>query len=322
MKVNVTVTNTSQEDVKVLSWYLVQNAALQNNAFDVTVDGEKVSYTGPIVKRPAPTADDYIQLAAGETITQTFDLSAYYDMTQAGTYSVQYDVDALGLIKDSSTARSKSKAADLQQLKSNNVSFWVEGLGPKTDLLSKIQTAELNAKFGITYAGSCSNSKKSSIKTAVSASQNLSYDAYKHLYDYWDKGSESDRYSTWFGSYDSSRYSTVTNHFYKIYSALNNQNITMDCYCEGNLSNAYAYVYPNQPYHIHLCGAFWNASTTGSDSQAGTIIHEMSHFTVNGGTEDVAYGQYNARYLATNSPDKAVKNADNHEYFAENPYNQ
>jgi len=52
--------------------------------------------------------------------------------------------------------------------------------------------------------------------------------------------------------------------------------------------------------------------------QAGTIIHEASHFTANGGTSDYVYGQSAAKNLAISDPARAVMNADNHEYFAEN----
>ena len=43
---------------------------------------------------------------------------------------------------------------------------------------------------------------------------------------------------------------------------------------------------------------------------------QASHFTANGGTKDFAYGQRAANQLAQSNPDKAVFNADNHEYFA------
>jgi len=55
-----------------------------------------------------------------------------------------------------------------------------------------------------------------------------------------------------------------------------------------------------------------------SDSQAGTLIHEMSHFTVVANTDDFVYGQTGARNLADTNPANAIMNADNHEYFAEN----
>jgi len=55
--------------------------------------------------------------------------------------------------------------------------------------------------------------------------------------------------------------------------------------------------------------------------QAGTLVHEASHFIQNGGTLDFVYGQENAMQLARYQPDQAVMNADSHEYFAENnPY--
>jgi peptidyl-Lys metalloendopeptidase len=52
--------------------------------------------------------------------------------------------------------------------------------------------------------------------------------------------------------------------------------------------------------------------------QSGTLIHESSHFTRNGGTDDNTYGQSSCKSLAISSPADAVDNADSHEYFAEN----
>ena len=57
---------------------------------------------------------------------------------------------------------------------------------------------------------------------------------------------------------------------------------------------------------------------TGTDSKAGVVIHEVSHFNVVAGTDDLAYGQTAAKKL---KPRRAIRNADSHEYFAENtPY--
>ena len=58
--------------------------------------------------------------------------------------------------------------------------------------------------------------------------------------------------------------------------------------------------------------------STGTNSKAGTLIHEMSHFNVVAGTDDFVYGQTGAKNLAITNPNDAVMNADNHEYFAEN----
>jgi len=69
---------------------------------------------------------------------------------------------------------------------------------------------------------------------------------------------------------------------------------------------------------VYLCGAFWTAPDTGTDSRAGTLIHESSHFTAHGGTDDWVYGQAACKDLAIHNPSRAIDNADSHEYFAEN----
>ena len=104
-------------------------------------------------------------------------------------------------------------------------------------------------------------------------------------------------------------------HFTAIKDAFDNKPITVDCGCKKTY---YAYVYPTQPYKIYLCGAFWAAPVTGTDSRAGTLIHEMTHFNVVASTDDWAYGQTAAANLALTDPAKALDNADSHEYFAEN----
>ena len=96
---------------------------------------------------------------------------------------------------------------------------------------------------------------------------------------------------------------------------MQNAGIVFDC---SSKRNVYAYVYPNDPYKIYLGRVYWTAPAAGTDSQAGTLIHEMSHFTNVAGTDDVVYGQTGAKSLAISNPDAAITNADSHEYFAEN----
>jgi peptidyl-Lys metalloendopeptidase len=95
--------------------------------------------------------------------------------------------------------------------------------------------------------------------------------------------------------------------------------VTVDCGCREDY---YAYVYPNQPYKIYVCNAFWSAPMTGTDSKGGTLVHEMSHFTVVAGTGDWAYGHEAAAALAVGNPERAIDNADSHEYFGENTPHQ
>lgn len=86
-------------------------------------------------------------------------------------------------------------------------------------------------------------------------------------------------------------------------------------------SLTYPLIDPSQYGKVYLCGAFWEAPNTGTDSRAGTLVHESSHFAVNGETDDFVYGQSDCKTLVLTNQAKAIFNADNHQYFAENePY--
>jgi len=149
----------------------------------------------------------------------------------------------------------------------------------------------------------------------VSSAEGISNNASSYL----QSPNQGTRYTTWFGTYASSRHNTVKGNFSAIADAMSNASITVDCKCKQNY---YAYVYANQPYKIYVCRAFWSAPMTGTDSKAGTLVHEMSHFNVVASTDDVVYGQTGAKNLAISDPAKAITNADSHEYFAENTPSQ
>ncbi|CAE6413852.1 unnamed protein product [Rhizoctonia solani] len=158
----------------------------------------------------------------------------------------------------------------------------------------------------------CNQIQQQDITRAITDAE--TYIAEARLY-FQTHNAEMERYSTWFGQHDSTRYDSVSGHFKKIQHE--SWNTLYDCNC--NMANVYAYVYPDRPRVIHICPAFWDAPAVGTDSKAGTLIHEQTHFTKNGGTRDYTYGQSSCRNLAKSHPGKAVQNADNHEFFAENP---
>src|SRR5579859_3565026 len=54
--------------------------------------------------------------------------------------------------------------------------------------------------------------------------------------------------------------------------------------------NYYAEVYPHIVGRMTLADAFWTAAEQGTNSKAGTLIHEASHWTAVRGTDDHAYG--------------------------------
>lgn len=284
--VNVTVTNAGKNPVKVLKWYTPVED-VEESLFKVTRDGAAVDYVGAHYKRLTPTGNDYLNLKPGESFTRTVDLSQYYDLSATGTYELEYNYDVTALA-------------------SNKIQLAVEG--------RSVQTLAIvpEAVTGSTSFNKCTTAQQSALVTARTNASSYAANALSYL----NVGTQGPRYTTWFGVYNSSRYNTVKSHYAAIGSAMDTASVTFDCSCKKK--NVYAYVYSNQPYTIYLCGVFWNAPATGTDSKAGTLVHEMSHFTVVAGTDDWAYGQTNAKALAISDPNKAIDNADSHEYFAEN----
>ncbi len=218
---------------------------------------------------------------------------------------------------DSSTADDKAENANIfsretnilmgeDSLASNGVQIWAAGRETKLPAPAPVDNV-----VGSTSFTGCSSTRTTQLGTARDNAYTYGVDASSYL----NAGTVGARYTTWFGKYSSGNYSTVRNNFTAITSAMNNASVTFNCTCTDS---AYAYVYSNQPYTIYLCNAFWSAPATGTDSKAGSLIHEMSHFTVVAGTSDYAYGQTAAKRLASTNPKRAIKNADSHEYFAEN----
>ncbi|MBI2380375.1 MAG: peptidase M35 [Gammaproteobacteria bacterium] len=314
--VTVTLKNVSSQPAKLLRW-LAPVGELEEGIFHITRDGKDVPYQGAHYKRVAPTAKDYITIKPGQSLTRRVELSNAYDLTVSGQYAISYDVAAVNLFGDLDKNQAALKAGQyqaMQALDSQAANLWVNGLSYSESLIQKANetNAVTPAAFGISFTGRCSSTRQALLRDAVTAAQNMSNNALSYL----NAGTAGPRYTTWFGTYTSARYATAKSHFTNIYSAMSTQSLTLDCSCKK--SGTYAYVYPTQPYKIYLCGAFWNAPMTGTDSKGGTLVHEMSHFNVVAGTDDHAYGQSSAKSLAISSPDQALDNADNHEYFAEN----
>ncbi|KAM5544050.1 hypothetical protein V8D89_002236 [Ganoderma adspersum] len=153
----------------------------------------------------------------------------------------------------------------------------------------------------------CDDPQQAVVNDAVPAAQKYVTDAHAHLdADADDPGSSvAGYYTTW----------TVVGHFANV-SANGFAAFAYDCSTCADAS-LYAFVHADDFGVVYLCGAFWGAEATRMDSRAGTLVHEASHFTVNGGTQDLVYGPDETQTLAQSDPDQALMNADNHEFFAE-----
>lgn len=314
--VEVRITNTSRNTVRVPKWQLPSDF-LEARLFQVSRDGKPVQYEGPLVKRGLPTAADFAIIRPGQTYIAKVDLSAAYDLAQTGQYTVTFasplqhaSLSGGAMLRQASGAPMIARSAPLR--------LWVDG---RDQLLGK--AGGNGAKKpptggggtvvnGVSYVG-CTTSQISTAGSAVNSARTYTENAKGYL----NAGTAGPRYTTWFGSYTSARYNTAKSHFTSIDAAMDQSagEVKINCGCNQSY---YAYVYPTRPYEIFVCRAFWSAPLTGTDSKAGTLIHEMSHFNVTAGTDDHVYGQAGAKNLAITDPAAALDNADSHEYFAEN----
>jgi hypothetical protein len=125
-------------------------------------------------------------------------------------------------------------------------------------------------------------------------------------------------FQRWFGSTDAAARATILTRIDKELQLI--QDTTL-----GNFQmpspvdpTKYAYVYPDDSNHLIYLDPRWvSAPAVGTDSRAGTLAHEMSHFTDVGGTHDYAYGPTNCLSLALKDPGHALFNADSFEYYIE-----
>lgn len=296
--------NDGADEVRVLRWR-TPIGGFDGDIFEVRVNGHEATYLGKVVKWGAPRPEDFVRIPAGGAVTATFDLAAAYDLTEPGVYTVRYRAELL----DFQGVRVARGAAQVGPVRAWEAVLEIENRGearhPQIDFTATWGEARTPGFVACTGSG-----QQSALTTALGNAETASTESRNHL----QTSAPDSRYSTWFGVYDAGRYSTVTDHFVKIASAFTNQTVTFHCDCT---SSAYAYVYPTQPYNIWLCNAFWQAPAKGTDSKAGTLVHEMSHFNVTASTNDNAYGQTACKKLAQKQPRKAVDNADSHEYYAE-----
>jgi peptidyl-Lys metalloendopeptidase len=311
-RVEVLLTNTSRKTLRIPKWQL-PSAAADSNLFRISREGEEVRFHGRMIKRAAPTMAEFAVLRPGQVHRSVVELGRMYDLSKPGLYTVTY-----------ATALQYASLSGGMHLRAGNGAPLVAQAAPIRISLDRAIAAGNRVKpvlpanptlsdvLGISTV-SCSANQISQINQAVLSARSYSENAKGYL----NGGATGARYTTWFGAYASSRYDNAKQHFVNIDNAMDQTGgqVTINCGCNEGY---FAYVYKNQPYQIWVCNAFWSAPLIGTDSKAGTLIHEMSHFTVVADTDDHAYGHTAAKNLANTNPTNAVDNADNHEYFAEN----
>ena len=83
------LSNPTSKPLHVLDWHTPLEGLL-NDIFQVTRDGAEQPYQGPMMKRAAPQADDYVTLAPGASVEGRVDVSLGYEMRQPGRYTIAF----------------------------------------------------------------------------------------------------------------------------------------------------------------------------------------------------------------------------------------
>jgi peptidyl-Lys metalloendopeptidase len=262
LMVSVTYRNMSDQTIKLLTWSTALNGGLTEDLFSVEFLGQQIPYVGIHAKRLAPIDSDYTELAAGQSASASINLLRSYPINFKGEYHIA--------IRESGALNRKK-------------------LSPLSIKLSADRPT-VEAKRAPSFQN-CSVKQRSLIDSALGSAERIANIAIQDLRAApVNQRVNARRYRQWFGAYEAGRYARVENGMAKIASALSNQIIGFDCDCTGqpsiDPSRTFAFVFPNDPYNITLCGVFFQVPRDGTDSKSGTIVHEVSHFTVVADSDD------------------------------------
>jgi peptidyl-Lys metalloendopeptidase len=294
--VSIEFTNSAPYSLALLRWNLPFDDRFGSDSFHIIHNGKPVKYLGPKVKYAGPDAMDYVMIAANESVAVEVVLSNNYDFSKPGHYDMVFVADVLDYVTEYDFADIPHRREQFSPLK-----------GIMTNSLRIITTTPLEPE-NLLAPVPCSSTQNDQINSAASAQKTMIGYSVQRINE-----GDSSTYLEWFGTYTSSRWSTVRNGMTDI---ADNSVVGYQC---DNRQGIYAYVFPGDRTHqIYLCGNFWSSKEVGGfDTKAGTLIHELSHFSDIVGTDDWVYGTEGARNLASTDPARAVDNADNFEYFSE-----
>lgn len=326
------LTNTGNDDLTVLT----RNTPLDGlitDCLEVTLDGKKVDYDGPLVKRAPPTAREYKTIKAGATLEAEFTVSDAYDTSKPGVYKVRLKTPILDArpkqAKLAASLRSANFAPKSLPIRSRT-SFTIEkGEGKRLTLGEAARSKEKQKKQKSAKAQPSAlkaTAKKKPLQksllnpvisggnaTKKAAAKKAHADGYNLCLNALSALSNNTHYVEWFGVHTTTRFNKVKKNYSAVKTRMETIQFTYDLSLTGCDSGVYAYTYKGTST-IWFCDQFWRAPATGTDSKAGTVLHEHTHSDAS--TDDNVYGQTGCRSLAISNPAKAVENADSHEYHA------
>lgn len=330
VRLKVILTNRGNEDLSVLAWNTPFDPML-SDCLEVTVNGKQIKYDGPLVKRAAPTPKDYITIKAGQSVEAEFPLSDAYDTSKPGGYDVKLRAQVPDAVPKQTALASLMKRGVHQPTRRAipaKTSFKMEkgdgahrtlgALARNEEKAAKAPASLLRSKAASAKKKPASGAPLAPLTTGGTAAQKA--DAIQSHKDGYAlclaalAGLANDaHYVEWFGAYTAARFNTVKANYTAMKRRLETVQFTYNLTGSGCTSGVFAYTYKGTST-IWFCDAYWQAPATGTDSKAGTVVHEHTHSDAL--TDDIQYGQSGCRTLAKSHPEKAIHNADTHEYYA------
>ncbi len=82
--------NRSDRTVYIFRRYTPLEGLL-GDIFRVARNGEALDYVGSVVRRRAPTREDYVAIEPGDSLSAEVEISQVYDFSKSGEYKVAFD---------------------------------------------------------------------------------------------------------------------------------------------------------------------------------------------------------------------------------------
>lgn len=311
LKVRFDLINSGYENVRILPRYTPLEG-LKCDCLIVKFEGKKVRYDGFFFKRELEDESSYLPLPAGETLSNTVDVSEAYDTTRPGHYEVTFPRNRLVVLPDTELVKMSFTMAKFKPI----TSIKTIGALQLRKLASPQLTAGAEMRMRFISLEKALTLQEPVFLNGTARQREIILKAHHRGLEYAEKSAENvledARYKEWFGEYNYTRPPRVKLVFEKIAKRRAQFHYKVGGkYCDDK-TYAYTTIGGNQ---IWICAKFWEAPDDGIESRAGTIVHEHSH--ASGGTNDHDYMRMACRDLAKGHPLKAIRNADNYEFFAE-----
>ena len=313
--------------------------------------GCSILYEGPLIYRLPPTKDEFVLLKAGESISASVQITDAFSFKKDGIYYVRYiepiqylTVEEMEIteeqIRESQIRDAQIRIKQIreeqigdeqirelqirmEQIRQSNVYKSIEIIiDDAPNLLKPERQEQVNSESETVHFESCS---ATIISGTPDDKNDETIEAHQKLCDQIAKarGTIDDNealYTTWFGEYTGSRPTTVKDVYQKCADGLRDNGTIY--YNSGPLcdSDTIAYTYKDGA-KVYFCPLYFKQPTFcdgNAYTKEATLIHEWAHAF--GLTNDHVYGAASCKILATNTPDKAVDNADNYRFHYCNAY--